>query len=211
MGCSFSGLNALYDAVNGGGDVWINENRFKIVRQLGEGGFAYVYLVKEVVNVSSPASSGGGAAAAVGGLSKKVKDKSHLSGDGTYAMKKVLIQNDEQLELVREEIRVSSLFNHSNLLPLLDHAIISVKAAQEGSLNHEAYLLFPVHLDGTLLDNSVAMKSKKEFFSTTDVLQIFRQERTITSCYIDGFWECSTCKEANSVSLRGITVAGMGV
>lgn len=47
--------------------------------------------------------------------------------DGTYAMKKVLIQNSEQLELVREEIRVSSLFSHSNLLPLLDHAIISVK------------------------------------------------------------------------------------
>lgn len=42
-------------------------------------------------------------------------------------MKKVLIQNKEQLELVREEIRVSSLFNHPNLLPLLDHAIISVK------------------------------------------------------------------------------------
>ncbi|KAJ6970218.1 serine/threonine-protein kinase 16 [Populus alba x Populus x berolinensis] len=172
MGCSFSGLNALYDAVNGGGDVWINENRFRIVRQLGEGGFAYVFLVKELVNASSPASGGG---AVAGGLSKKVKDKSHLSGDGTYAMKKVLIQNNEQLELVREEIHVSSLFNHPNLLPLLDHAIIAVKATQEGSWNHEAYLLFPVHLDGTLLDNSTAMKAKKEFFSTTDVLQIFRQ------------------------------------
>ncbi|KAG5071151.1 hypothetical protein JHK86_006362 [Glycine max] len=34
------GLNALYDSVNGGGDVWINENRFRIVRQLEEGGFA---------------------------------------------------------------------------------------------------------------------------------------------------------------------------
>jgi len=34
------GLNALYDSVNGGGDVWINENCFRIVRQLGEGGFA---------------------------------------------------------------------------------------------------------------------------------------------------------------------------
>lgn len=78
MGCTFSGLNALYDAVNGGGDVWINENRFRIIRQLGEGGFAYVFLVKEMVNSSSPASSGD---AAVGcGLAKKVKDKSHLSG-----------------------------------------------------------------------------------------------------------------------------------
>ncbi|CAN1311789.1 Serine/threonine-protein kinase 16 [Linum perenne] len=154
MGCNFSGLNALYDAVNGAGDVWINENRYRVLRQLGEGGFAFVYLVKEVF----PDNSSSGA-----GLAAKVKDKSHLSDDGTYAMKKVLIQNNEQLELVREEIRVSSLFNHPNLLPLLDHAIISVK------------LLFPVHLDGTLLDNSTAMMAKKEFFSTSDVLQIFRQ------------------------------------
>lgn len=42
-------------------------------------------------------------------------------------MKKVLIQTEEQLELVRQEIRVSSLFSHPNLLPLLDHAIIGVK------------------------------------------------------------------------------------
>ncbi|KAL4385260.1 hypothetical protein GQ457_15G006410 [Hibiscus cannabinus] len=167
MGCTFSGLNALYDSTNVGGDVWINENRFKIVRQLGEGGFAYVYLVKESIPDSS-------AAPAVG-LANKVKDPSHLSDDGTYAMKKVLIQSNEQLELVREEIRVSSLFNHHNLLPLLDHAIISVKPTQQGSWNHEAYLLFPVHLDGTLLDNSKAMSAKNEFFSTSDVLQIFRQ------------------------------------
>lgn len=47
--------------------------------------------------------------------------------DGSYALKKVLIQNNEQLELVKEEIRVSSLFSHPNLLPLLDHAIIATK------------------------------------------------------------------------------------
>ncbi|XP_031106860.1 probable serine/threonine-protein kinase DDB_G0291350 [Ipomoea triloba] len=164
MGCSFSGLNALYDAVNGGGDVWINDNRFRIVRQLGEGGFAYVYLVKEIL--SDPAKPG---------VSKKFKDPSHASENGTYAMKKVLIQNSEQLDLVKEEIRVSSLFSHPNLLPLLDHAIIAVKASEGQSWKHEAYLLFPVHMDGTLLDNATAMKAKKESFSTTDVLQIFRQ------------------------------------
>lgn len=65
MGCTFSGLNAIYDAVNGGGDVWINENRFRIIRQLGEGGFAFVYLVKEV----TPEGSG-----------SKFKDPSHVSG-----------------------------------------------------------------------------------------------------------------------------------
>ena len=66
-------MNALYDAVNGGGDVWINENRFRIVRQLGEGGFAFVFLVKEIVADASSAASGGG-------LAKKVKDPAHLSG-----------------------------------------------------------------------------------------------------------------------------------
>ena len=67
MGCSFSGLNALYDST--AGDVWINEARFKIIRQLGEGGFAFVFLVKEVINESSD-----------GGVSKKFKDPSHISG-----------------------------------------------------------------------------------------------------------------------------------
>ncbi|XP_031481187.1 uncharacterized protein LOC116251205 isoform X1 [Nymphaea colorata] len=160
MGCSFSGLNALYDAVNGAGDVWINESRFRVIRQLGEGGFAYVFLVKDVT---------------AEGSGTKFKDPSHVSDNGIYAMKKVLIQSEEQLELVKQEIRVSSLFSHPNLLPLLDHATIAVKGPNPGTWNHEAYLLFPVHLDGTLLDSAKTMKMKKEFFSTITVLQIFRQ------------------------------------
>ncbi|RRT83902.1 hypothetical protein BHM03_00001111 [Ensete ventricosum] len=73
MGCSFSGLNSFYDAVNGGGDVWINENRFRIVRQLGEGGFAFVFLVKEVV-----------ADGADGLARKKSISPSHVSGIALY-------------------------------------------------------------------------------------------------------------------------------
>ncbi|KAG6532858.1 hypothetical protein ZIOFF_006716 [Zingiber officinale] len=224
MGCSFSGLNALYDAVNGGGEVWINDNRFRILRQLGEGGFAFVFLVKEVV------ADGNSSLA-----KKKSINPSHISGppympslfifllqnrililadrlsppdDGTYAMKKVIIQTEEQLELVKQEIRVSSLFSHPSLLPLIDHAIIPVKVltfdldrssltngfvdmwtipeifsyelvgqfgTQDGSRKHEAYLLFPVHLDGTLLDLAKIMQSKKETFLTITVLHIFRQ------------------------------------
>lgn len=145
----------MYDTANAGGDIWINENRFRILRQAG---FANVFLVKELI--SGP---------------NKFKDPSHVSDDGTYAMKKVLIENNEHLELVKEEIRISSLFSHPNLLPLLDHAIISVKASQDESGKQEAYMLFPAHLDGTLLDRVKAMQEKKEFFSTLEVLQIFHQ------------------------------------
>ncbi|XP_074567696.1 uncharacterized protein LOC141824332 [Curcuma longa] len=164
MGCSFSGLSALYDSANAGADVWINDNRFRIVRQIGEGGFAFVFLVKEVFADGAAGLSG-----------NKSINPSHISGHGIYAMKKVIIQTKEQLELVKQEIRVSSQFNHPNLLPLLDHAIIPIKDKQGGAQKHEAYLLFPVHLDGTLLDITTAMQSKKEFFPTITVLQIFRQ------------------------------------
>jgi len=151
--------------MNGGADVWINENRFRIVKQIGEGGFAYVFLVKEIVSEGS----GGGLA------TQKMRNSYHISEEGLYALKKVFIQTEDQFELVKKEIDVSSLFNHPNLLPLLDHAIISTRDAQGGSENYEAYLLFPVHLDGTLLDNSMIMQSKKDFFPPTIVLQIFRQ------------------------------------
>jgi hypothetical protein len=50
-----------------------------------------------------------------------------MTADGTYALKKVLVQSNQHLELVRQEIRVSSQFSHPNLLPLLEHAIIAVK------------------------------------------------------------------------------------
>jgi hypothetical protein len=40
-------LNALYEVVGSGTDVWVNKRRFRIQRRLGEGGFAFVYLVRE--------------------------------------------------------------------------------------------------------------------------------------------------------------------
>ncbi|KAK8695014.1 hypothetical protein V6N13_072556 [Hibiscus sabdariffa] len=200
MGCSLSGLNALYDAVNGGGDVWINDNRFKIVRQLGEGGFAYVYLVKEVISdSSSPFSSG---------LAKKVKDPSHLSDDGKYAMKKVLIHNNEQLDLVREEIRVSSLFSHPNLLPLLDHAIISVKLC--AGLKHMHNLEPPyAHNDvkpgnillshrkgiwprAILMDFGSARPARKQIRSRSEALQLqeWASEHCSAPFRAPELWDC---------------------
>lgn len=160
MGCSFSGLNALYDAVSGGSDVWINERRFRLVRTLGEGGFSFVYLVKE-----QPGERPG----------KQPSNSALISDDGLYAVKKVVIQTEDQLELVKKEICAMSLFNHPNLLPLIDHAIISVKGQQDGMWSQEAYLLFPVSLEGTLFDILTAMRTKKEYFTSIVVLQIFRQ------------------------------------
>ena len=39
----------------------------------------------------------------------------------------------------------------------------------------EAYLLFPVHREGTLLDHLTRMQSDKKFFPAITVLYIFQQ------------------------------------
>lgn len=57
----------------------------------------------------------------------------------------------------------------------VDHAILAFKSNQQGSWKQEAYLLFPVHLDGTMLDNANIMQARKEFYPALTVLQIFRQ------------------------------------
>nr|CAD1825321.1 unnamed protein product [Ananas comosus var. bracteatus] len=168
-----------------GRDVWINEDRFRILKQLGEGNPPPSTSSRRSLpppEKTMAAAEGSPEAAAPPPppphpLPRCVHGVATInaSGDGTYAMKKILIQSPEQLELVKEEIHVSSLFNHPNLLPLLDHSIIAVKGQQGGSWNYEAYVLFPVYLDGTMLDNAIAMHSRDEFFPTHTVLQIFRQ------------------------------------
>ena len=55
-----------------------------------------------------------------------------------YALKKVLIQSEELLELVRQEIYVSSLFKHPNLIRLMESSIISVKVREPLSLLGES-------------------------------------------------------------------------
>ena len=63
-----------------------------------------------------------------------------------------MVQNTEQLELVREEIRVSSLFSHPNLLPLLDHAIISVKVISQSGYSYLIYNCYSYYFLNIKLD-----------------------------------------------------------
>eukprot|EP00897_Mesotaenium_endlicherianum_P004543 jgi/Mesen1/4116/ME000216S03371 len=167
MGCTWSGLHALYDVVNpGGSDIFIGNRHFKIIQQLGEGGYAFVYLVKEQTSDISSTSS-----------------PANLSPDGQYAVKKVLVQSQEQLQLVKAEINAQQRFHHPNLLPLLDHAIIPApgrglsqggSSSQGGGGGQEAYLLFPVHREGTLQD-MLDWKEQKQRLSPFQVLHIFGQ------------------------------------
>lgn len=149
MGCSLSGLQTLYDVAGGaiGTDVHVGTRRLRLAGQLGEGGFAFVYRVREISGDDQSSSP------------------KHRAPDNLYALKKVLVQTTEQRELVEAEIDASSRFHHPNILPLLEHAIVPTKGGPT-----EAYLLFPLYRDGTLQDRML-----KERLSPQDVLQIFHQ------------------------------------
>ncbi|CAI5526565.1 unnamed protein product [Closterium sp. Naga37s-1] len=180
MGCTWSGLTAIYDAVSSGEEVKVNGRRFRIVQNLGEGGYAFVYLVRETGSSRSSAVDGPDALsdpAADVETSGDVKaaeprkseenagfaddsdvnpavpakpKRKYVSPDNTYALKKFLIQTKEQLLLVKAEIDVASKLDHPSLLPLVEHAIVSSKQ-QQGT--KEAYLVFPVYRDGTIHDH----------------------------------------------------------
>ena len=53
---------------------------------------------------------------------------------------------------VREEIHLSSLFSHPNLLPLLGHAIISVKVISQSGYSHLIYNCYSYNFLNIKLD-----------------------------------------------------------
>ncbi len=81
--------------------VEVGERKLKVVRQLAEGGFSYVYLVEAQ------------------GKGKQ------------YALKKVLAQLPEQCELARWEITIHKAFDHPHLMPLIDHAAVRLPNGAE--------------------------------------------------------------------------------
>ena len=75
--------------------IHIGEHQVAIRRQLAEGGFSFVYEVRDV------------------------------GGNGrTYAMKKMLAQTTKQAQDIKREVRVHRAFRHPNILPLVADANI---------------------------------------------------------------------------------------
>jgi len=72
----------------------LNDRRLYIKKTLGEGGFSFVYLVRDN------------------------RDKQN------YALKKMLCQTEELLETGRQEVQMLQKFSHPNILSIVDHAVV---------------------------------------------------------------------------------------
>ena len=74
-----------------GQSVTVSGNRYSVVRRIGEGGFSYVYLVRQ--------------------------------GGKKYALKRMLMQIQEQELAAEKEIEAHGLVKHPNVIPLLAYDI----------------------------------------------------------------------------------------
>jgi serine/threonine kinase 16 len=115
-------------ALGGGGgeEVAVGPRRLRVLRKLGEGGYSFVYLAREIL----PAQAAGQPPAA-GQL---------------FALKKVLAAGREQLAAARHEVEVTRRLDHPNLLPLLDAEVAPAGADAGGGVTHVVHMLFPLYV-----------------------------------------------------------------
>lgn len=78
-----------------------------------------------------------GSEIAQGGYSFVYNARDTLTGEA-FALKKILCQTEDQIEMAKQEIQMHKSFAHPHIMPLSDYAVLSVDA---NAL--EYYLLFP--------------------------------------------------------------------
>jgi serine/threonine kinase 16 len=83
--------------------ISINSRKFVVERLVGEGGFSYVYLVRDPYTSEQ------------------------------YAVKKTLCQTEESLEAARKEVQVMKNTRHNNVLQLLDSEVRASKKTADAS------------------------------------------------------------------------------
>jgi hypothetical protein len=102
-------------------EVVVEDKTFAIVKKLGEGGFSYVHLAREIPDLASE----------------------------DYALKRILIHEEEHQGAIQNEIDVMRALDHPNILPLLYAEIEPHRSPPPGArvfVRKRASLVFPAYL-----------------------------------------------------------------
>ncbi|KAI8922728.1 kinase-like domain-containing protein [Entophlyctis helioformis] len=121
-------LSALFGRLKPPPTITVNRRRFTVLKQLGEGGFSFVYLVRE----AAPSH---------------LSTSSHASSTGLYALKRIRIQLPEHEERLRYEIAAHQAVSSPHVLKLIDSETVSA-----GGAVSEGRLLLPFCSKGTVQD-----------------------------------------------------------
>ncbi|DBB02259.1 TPA: hypothetical protein ACH3X3_011281 [Trebouxia sp. C0006] len=133
-----------------GEDVVLDHRRFRVIKLLGEGGYSFVYLARELPTEENPAVS-----------------------ESYFALKKILAGSSEQLTAAEKEVQVMTQLQHPNLLPLLAQAVVPDRS--DGRMLQLVYMLFPVYEASSLYDEITRRQQTQDPFDSKDILQIFLQ------------------------------------
>jgi serine/threonine kinase 16 len=125
--------------------VYLHGRTLKVLRLLGEGGYSFVYLVRDAEMGEE------------------------------FALKKMLCQSSEHLQLAKREIDTMHAFRHPHLLELLDSDTQNGTSAGSSSSSSSSQcvvnLLFRAYKDGTVLD----LVESCDFIHPLVLLEIFLQ------------------------------------
>ncbi|KAL4451544.1 hypothetical protein ABPG75_007206 [Micractinium tetrahymenae] len=151
------GLGGLNGDVGGGtaaGQVYeLHGRRLRVIRQLGEGGYSFVYLVQPLRPDSVHSSSAGGGPLAVAAAAP--------AAGQLFALKRVLCGSEQQLREAEHEVAVMRRLRHPCLLAL-EAASTQLQRAPDGSSRHVVLMLFPVYDGGNLFDFVQQLRSARE-------------------------------------------------
>ncbi|KAI9913846.1 hypothetical protein PsorP6_005797 [Peronosclerospora sorghi] len=110
-----------------------------------------------------------GSELAQGGYSFVYKARDTDTGEA-FALKKILCQTNEQVVLAKAEIQAHKAFNHPNIMPLSDYAVVS-----KGPETFEYYLLFPFMENGTLREMINTAISQDVRIPEAQIIHMFLQ------------------------------------
>ena len=140
-------------------EVTVERTRFAVQRPLGEGGFSFVFLVREVPDARGQ----------------------------DFALKRVLLGDGEDEDeavssrfgnsAVEREIAVMRATDHPHALPLLRAEIESPNITETSRARRRAHMVFPAFPEGTVLDRCLA-NPPGAAFTKTQLLRLTKQIAT---------------------------------
>jgi len=142
-------------------EVTVERTRFAVQRPLGEGGFSFVFLVREV-----PDARG-----------QDFALKRVLLGDGEDEDEDEAVSSRFGNSAVEREIAVMRATDHPHALPLLRAEIESPNITETSRARRRAHMVFPAFPEGTVLDRCLA-NPPGAAFTKTQLLRLTRQIAT---------------------------------
>jgi len=142
-------------------EVTVERTRFAVQRPLGEGGFSFVFLVREV-----PDARG-----------QDFALKRVLLGDGEDEDEDEAVSSRFGNSAVEREIAVMRATDHPHALPLLRAEIESPNITETSRARRRAHMVFPAFPEGTVLDRCLA-NPPGAAFTKTQLLRLTTQIAT---------------------------------